>query len=174
MTVDEMVGAFVDTPQFAASVTRHEIWSDFMLALDLLQEAALVHAVWVGGSFTTLKIDPSDLDACFFINRADLARRSEDDKKVVATFSDRVDDGSGRSVPAHGLRVDSFVIKWRPYLLDNAGNLPQPYAEYAQARGYWDDWWCRYPTNGKGGARHVDDGCPRRGYVEVILNDFVG
>lgn len=174
MTVAELEQMFVTDPRVAGSLTRAAIWSDFLVALDLLQGAVLVHAVWVGGSFTTLKSDPSDIDACFFVNRPDLAQRSDDDKKIVASFTDRVDDGSGRARPAHGLSVDSFIIKWRPYRAASDGTLPQPYAQYAQYRGYWDDWWCRYLTNGKGGASHPDDPCPRRGYVEVMLNDFAG
>jgi hypothetical protein len=173
MTLRELEQTFVDDPGFACSRTRGDVWADFLLSLDLLQSAALVHAVWVGGSFTSCKVDPSDIDACFFINRSDLAKRSDDEKKIVAMFSDRDDDGTGRARPAHGLKVDSFTIQWRPYppaFWDESS----PYGKYAQARGYWDDWWCRYLTNGKGGAIDQDDDCPRRGYVEVMLNDFTG
>lgn len=133
----------------------------------------MVNSVWFGGSYTSTKIDPNDLDCTFFIGAESFLMASVDDRKIIESFQRRVPAPlPGRTVPRHGIPgVDSFAVLWMP---DPA---PQPDApslggQYVRARGYWDDWWSRYRTSGKTDPVMREDMLPRRGYLEVILDGF--
>ena len=48
-----------------SNAARTRLWSRFTTLLGLLQGTGIPFSVWVAGSFTTEKPDPSDVDAAF-------------------------------------------------------------------------------------------------------------
>lgn len=161
-TLEFFETTYVLSQPFSGSTTRGKIWADFKVALNLLRSVVPIASVWVGGSFTTSKVNPSDIDCLFVIDSDDLleAHKDSDNAQIVAWFA----------VPGllklNNLLVDSYVLPWRavtePHLLEDDD------LEYYRARGYWDDWWQR--------QRVVPDQLdrrntfPQRGYLEVIVD----
>jgi hypothetical protein len=171
VTEIEVYERFVTHPEFVASSTRPEIWAQYEDARELLKGAIRVHAVWVGGSFTTSKLDPQDIDAVFLVSARDYARASKEDKQVVDAFAPRR-NAFGVAVRGHPFnRVDSFVLHWRPWPNPDP-NASAEAAQYCQARGYWDDFWQRLRKGSKDAPPTWHDGLPERGYLEVELDAF--
>ena len=102
-TQGEIEAAFVTAPEFSTSPTRPQIWRDWLTGLQVLQRAVLVHGAWLGGSFTTSKVDPEDLDVTFLINGEDMRGRTPQEQTVITLF------GSSQ-VKALGLRLDTYAI----------------------------------------------------------------
>lgn len=169
-SVDAVKAAFVDDSRFSTSSSRCAIWDDFEAGLALLSSAVLVHAAWLGGSFISDKLNPGDLDVVFVINQSDLNHRSAADKQVVDGFQREVYQGPDRPARPHGLLLDSFILPWRP--LANLQTRAPGHMPYILGRGYWDDFWCRRRTGAKSDPPVPDDAIPKRGYLEVILNDY--
>lgn len=163
-TTAEVEIAFVKDVAFFGSPTRADLWSEWNTALAVLQSSVTVHAAWLGGSFTTSKFDPEDIDVTFVINGEDLRQRGINDQRIVSLFK-----GGGLVKSSLGLRIDSYTIPWEPYLL---GPVFPIHAEYFRARGYWDDWWQRARQAPKGSPPQPGDAVPRRGYLEVLLSDY--
>jgi hypothetical protein len=162
----EVEAAFVSAAEFATSPTRPEIWRDWEAALQLLRAAVTVHAAWLGGSFTTAKIDPEDLDVTFLVNGEDFRGRSPQDRQIVALFT-----YGSRVKTVLGIKLDTYLIPWECI------PQPQPGADgvqdqYFWARGHWDDWWQRQRLTPKGTPPTPADALPRRGYLEVSLSDY--
>jgi hypothetical protein len=162
-TAGEVEIAFVKDIAFFGSATRPVLWKDWNAALATLQSSVIVHAAWIGGSFTTTKMDPDDIDVTFMINADDYHQRSRPDQQIVSIFR-----GNGRVRADLGLRVDSYLIAWERYL---GSTQPVP-LEYFWARGHWDDWWQRARQTPKGAPPTPGDAVPRRGYLEVLLSDY--
>lgn len=163
-TAKEVEIAFVTKNAFAGSSTRRKIWADWTEALGLLQSSVTVHAAWVGGSFTTSKLDPDDIDVTFIINGEDLRQRDPDDQRIVSLFK-----GNNRVKLQLDLRVDSYAFPWEP-CAPGVGN--KIHDEHYGARGYWDDWWQRARQTPKGTPSVRGDAVPRRGYLEVLVSDY--
>jgi hypothetical protein len=168
-TADEVEAMFVSGDAFSESVTRHQIWSDWNDALTLLQSAVTVHAVWIGGSFTTSKVDPGDIDVLYIVN-ANTVRglQGEQEKKIVTIFNT-----PGQVKSEFDLNVDTYLLFWEcvPFPLPPGMNGFQD--QYYRARGYWDDWWQRVQQGPKGSPPVPEDTVPRRGYLEVPVSDYI-
>ncbi|GMA96916.1 hypothetical protein GCM10025881_37400 [Pseudolysinimonas kribbensis] len=137
-TLAEIESRFVTDPQFAASTTRAKIWSDWLNATAFLRSVVPVSAAWIGGSFTTTKLDPDDVDSLYIVDDATLALAKVDPTKnrVLGQFA------GGKLVrAATGLQVDTYLCAWRQ-VVDPArrNGLDKSYYE---DRGHWDDWWQR-------------------------------
>lgn len=171
---DDVHARFVTHPDFAASATRLEVWKQYELGRDLLASKVRIHAVWMGGSFLTSKVDANDLDALFIISGRDYIRLKPPDRKVVESFLPTPAPGKSKPVRGHGLeRLDSFLLTWSPFSPLSPRGAPD-HAEYALWRGYWDDFWQRDRFNKPDGIpRTWKDAIPVRGYLEVELNDFI-
>jgi hypothetical protein len=165
-TEAEVKAAFVLATAFADSATRADIWSDWESGLQVLQSAIVVHAAWLGGSFTTAKVNPADLDVTFLVNAADLRTRGPQDQQVVALFAK-----AGLVKARLQLRLDTFVVPWECVPRPQLGmNLLQD--RYFWARGHWDDWWQRRRLTPKTDPPRPEDAPPRRGYLEVPFSDY--
>jgi hypothetical protein len=176
-TLNDVEQAFVISEAFQGSSSRPDIWDGFQLGLRALTGAVRVYQVWIGGSFTTDKVDPGDIDVTYLIDGPDHFSRPVADRTVIEAFIQRVQDpSSGEVIRPHGLPIDSFVVDWWPYepLLGDG----QPWSEehwwsYLSHRGHWDDWWLRRRTGAKGDPAKLEDSIPRRGFLEVTINDFI-
>jgi hypothetical protein len=163
----EVEAAFVTADAFAASVTRPGIWKDWRDALSLLRFAVTVHAAWIGGSFTTSKLDPADLDVTFIIDGTEQRSRGPQQQKIISLFQ-----GRGQVKSVLKLRIDSYILPWE-YVpsVPPAGLFPVQDVYY-RARGYWDDWWQRTRAAPASGQSAQADALPRRGYLEVPVSDY--
>lgn len=153
-TLDEIYNRFAA----GSSSRRIEVWGEFLQALALIRTVVRVSRVWVGGSFISVKGEPGDVDAVFFVRVDQIlhAQLREDDSRILELAA-----SGHRFKEVTGLRVDSFLVPWP---LEAGADV----TGYQQLRGYWDDWWER---------RRIQTGDPveseayqRRGYVEVIID----
>jgi predicted nucleotidyltransferase len=173
-TQDEIEAFFVNDPSFVASISRPAIWQHWETGLELLTSAVTVHSAWIGGSFVTAKLTPRDIDVLFIVSEEDRAKRGVEDRQVIESFMNRVRDPlTGHLKPAHGLLVDSYVINWSPHNPAPDGKRTPLHFAYAAERGYWDDWWSRKRVTSKKKPSVREDALPKRGFLEVILNDYV-
>jgi len=172
VTEADIRARFVAHPDFATSTTRAVAWEEYELGRELLASKVRIHAVWIGGSFLTSKVDANDVDALFIISGRDYKRLNPADQAVVNSFVP-VPGPMGTHVRAHGLtRLDSFLLPWSPASPLSFRTVPE-HAEYASFRGYWDDFWQRDRHNKPTGQPAVwMDAIPVRGYLEVELDEF--
>ncbi len=166
-TADETHDRYV-TPYPAAN-PRHKIWGDWLTVTDLLHQAVgSVSAAWLGGSFLSDKDEPDDIDCLYVVPAANLAAvAGKPEAKVLQLLTDHGPTGLQQT---YGLRVDSYLLPW-PLNPHNGPQTSDDYA-YVQSRGYWDDFWQRRRSGGKMDTPKPEDGLPRRGYVEVILDGY--
>jgi hypothetical protein len=98
---------FVKGDAFSGSTTRQDVWSDWNDALALLRSAVTVHAVWIGGSFTTAKLDPGDIDVTYIVNANEMRGiQGGDDLDIVGIFYT-----PGRVKSDLRLNVDNFFVR---------------------------------------------------------------
>jgi hypothetical protein len=172
VTEAEVKAGFVDRPDFSGSTTRSEVWDEYETGRDLLRRRVRIHAIWIGGSFLTSKVDPNDMDALFIVSARDYGKLDGRGKAIVDSFRPKLGP-LGKPVRGHGLnRLDSFLLMWFPWSPFDPYGAPA-HAEYAGNRGYWDDWWQRDRFNKPDGQPpHWRDAIPTRGYLEVELDAF--
>jgi hypothetical protein len=157
-TVDEVEATLIDAAAFAASVTRRQVWDDFVAVVDLLHNKRVrVPAAFLGGGFTTSALDPSDIDVTLLF---DATRISS-----PATFAEINKITS--NAKATGLKVDAFTIPWWP---DHRTGQSQ--MTYRHDRGKWDDWWQRHVPKADRHPPQRHHAMPVRGYLEVILDGY--
>ena len=172
VTEADIHARFVAHADYAASTTRAEVWDEYELGRDLLASKVRIHAIWIGGSFLTSKVDAKDLDALFIVSGRDYSKQDAAGRKVVESFIP-VPGPLGTPVRGHKLdRLDSFVLTWSPLSPLDPKNAPD-HKEYATWRGYWDDFWQRDRYHKPDGIPAVwKDALPVRGYLEVELDEF--
>ncbi|WP_166997306.1 DUF6932 family protein [Paramicrobacterium fandaimingii] len=167
-TLDEFRRKFVLDSRFVASGTRADIWGDFEKALEYLNSRfskGLVECVWVGGGYVSAKLDPSDIDVTFILNKEvfdGLSKTQQNKLKRLLRAGGFV---------ALGMSVDGFMIlRERIALPWSGGGLGNAGLDYFPIRGAWDDWWSRARNHGHpGGPPVVEDSDPMRGYLEVLV-----
>lgn len=144
---------------------RASIWNDFGTALQLYRSIVPVSRAWLGGSFTTSKAQPSDIDVVFMVRSEHILKAGRDphNARMLEAFA------RSRLKSSTGLAVDSYTISW---LLDAAGGGAVAGQYYAD-RGYWDDFWERCRSGVKGAPAVESDAYQQRGYVEVIVDGNV-
>lgn len=162
-TFDELKATFVDDATFAASTTRAEIWNHLEQGIAFLRSILPVAFIWVGGSFTTNKIDPDDIDVVIWAEDRYLnAITDPRDAAIIQMFA------FNQVKAATGLRLDTFLCHWH---VEPSGQIQQslPHHNYLKMRGYWDDFWLRSRSGAKTDPPTRTDALPRRGYFEVEL-----
>jgi len=166
-TLSEIETRFVNDPQFGSSTTRRAVWQEWTAATEFLETVAPIACVWLAGSFTTSKLDPSDIDCLYWFDVAKVesaAAASPEARAILSIYSNNL----VKSVL--NLRVDSFVAAWR--------SIPKPSEadyfdwEYYQNRGHWDDFWQRERITPKESDPRREDTLLRRGYLEVAFHGF--
>mgnify|MGYP001188826815 CR=1 FL=1 len=163
-TLDELKARFVDAPEYAQSMTRRSIWSDFESATAGLRGRLPVAWVWISGSFISTKLDPDDIDVIYWCEDVNLDSVSDlRDKFMIELFA------TNALRATFNLRVDSRIGRWHirpePGIQDTT-----EHHNYAKQRGFWDDFWLRRRSGPKGSPAVREDALARRGYVEVFLD----
>ena len=165
-TIVEVESAFVADPKWATSTTRQTVWDDWKQITAQARKVVPVAAVWIAGSFLTDKMDPDDLDVVYIIDSRQAAAVTSPLHKGFLSLLAQGD--ALRTL--RGKRLDTFVINWVP---DPDGQgAASGFPDYAASRGYWDDLWQRRLSGPKHAPRVPSDALPKRGYLEVILDDF--
>lgn len=147
------------------SARRQEIWIAFCECLDAVRGAVgNIAEVWIGGSFTTSKEEPGDIDVVFLFTKEcfDMVASgtSIDAKFALSVLT--------RHAPIERLHplVDGYALIVPPTEYDVDGEFE---TVYARQRGYWDQFWSK--------TRFVDERSdrwryPASGYLEVIIDGY--
>ncbi|WP_414627016.1 DUF6932 family protein [Bifidobacterium crudilactis] len=160
-TLNEIEDKFVNN--FPTGSTRKGIWSDFNEYVSLLRKTNCVCALWIGGSFTSNKANPGDIDVVAIINADQVHEGTRVD--AFLKFCSAGSDFKTRS----GWAVDSYGLWWKP---DTSGGYSQE-PKYFKYRGYWDDFWQRTRSGlVKRSVITRNETFPKRGYLEVTINDY--
>ena len=123
----EVEARYVRDAAFSRSSTREAIWNDYLAILGALRGLlGRVEAVWLGGSFTTGKLDPNDVDSVFVI-RADLVNGLD------ATGRRRLNALLTKLLSPY---VDGYLLPWAASEVGSSAPEEQTYREQ---RGDWDD-----------------------------------
>lgn len=153
---------FVSGAQFRSSAVRDEIFGDLSQVIELFKSFGdnLIELIWIGGSFTSDKTDPGDIDCLFLLDQTVFngLSGSQRTKLLKLKRKDYVRNKFGLKVEPFILVREDFENPWeKDWVTDKA-------VHYLAARGAWDDWWQR-TRNVSGGTSSA----PVRGYLEVTL-----
>jgi hypothetical protein len=177
VSLNEAESLLVSAPEFQGSTTRRPLWDGFLAYLerflvledryaDALGDLALVHRVWIGGSFVSTKPDPGNIDTTLLIDtRAERAVRGRPGSKWLTTaFQSR--DSMKRKFGVSPVRVGYQPVShvFRPE------HMTPEERTYFMQRGVWDDWWqrCQLPDR-TDRSPSEKSAAPARGYLEVRL-----
>ncbi|WP_125802734.1 hypothetical protein [Actinoplanes sp. ATCC 53533] len=145
------------------SIARQEIWrewDDHRTIVGAL--AGEITRMWVGGSFVSSKVEPSDVDVTY------LLRAEAFDRLDAETLAD-LDDLTLRGwCVKRGMRVDAYLVRLpenRPVSQMITSMLTQADAASFRDVGIYDEFWQRVKPTAANGI----PGALRRGYVEVLL-----
>ena len=159
-TVDSVEARYVTDEAYEGSTTREQVWSDFNDLLELIRRKKVhVPAAFLGGSFVTSKLNPSDVDAALIIDVSRIRRQ-----ETFADLQAIVDDPK-----ASGLQVDAFLIQWHPDGSELGGG---DQLAYVQERSRWDDFWQRKVAKVDRQPPQRHHSMPVRGYLEVIIDGY--
>ncbi|WP_137875458.1 hypothetical protein [Rhodococcus sp. Q] len=175
-TLEEVQQAFVDDPQFAGSSTRQRLFKGlvrYMAEWERLEEMVgtsdVLRRIWVGGSFTTSKLHPEDVDVSPILDgpKLDAIKGKPGCGKMSKLFENR--DSVVRD-----FGVEPFPVTWWPVTTMHAREISIFEHDYVLARGLMDDFWQRVRSSPVKGPLTVADSEPRRGYLEVIRDGIGG
>jgi len=168
-TLPEIQHQFVDA--FPLSSTRAEIWEGFLSYLvtwdeaEQLAGAEILRGVWIGGSFASDAVDPSDIDVSPIY-----------DKSRLLSLSGKPGSGRIKELFAHRARialaykVEPFAMPWLPIASTLfPDRLALGERDALAARGGLDSWWGRARPAGPRVAPVPPTTLADRGYLEVIL-----
>lgn len=88
LNVNELENHFVDS--FSSSNTRQFLIVGLRKYLDALKKVGVPIEVWIDGSFSTLKIDPNDVDLVIFAHSNHVNSLDEQKRQLLAWLCDRV------------------------------------------------------------------------------------
>jgi hypothetical protein len=147
------------------NVRRIELLKQLDEFISLVNLVVPICAMWVAGSFLTKKDAPGDIDVVLLVDEdringlTDLGARNLVTPSGLRALADR-----------RGLDLDVYLLGWRAR--PSTGPEGPEDEAYLLYRGYWDDFWGRQRSVPKGHAPTRVCALPRRGYVEVIVNDY--
>lgn len=126
---------------FCLSLTRKRLYQAWRDRRGLIAGLLPLVMEWVGGSYSTAKRDPSDVDVVVFFRAVDFETLNPAQKEEI------IDLVMGLP-PKLRFGVDSYPVA----VLEPAH---PSYDRYLRTVGYWDRWWSADRTGGD------------RGYIEV-------
>ncbi|MDO8308549.1 MAG: hypothetical protein Q7V58_09390 [Actinomycetota bacterium] len=161
-TAEEFEQAFVGAEAtHAQSERRQDLWAQFQGTVAALKSLGCsIPAAFIGGSFTTEKPEPDDIDVTFLIERASV------DDDVIGQIDTMASAISSLT------NVQALVIYWCA-VSDWSPNAVESDLRYIMLRGKWDDWWQRDVAKTDRVTFTRDQAFPKRGYLEVIIDDYL-
>lgn len=175
-TLEEVRSVFVDDPRFAGSATRPRLFAGlvrYMSEWERLEEmvgmSEVLRRIWIGGSFTTSKLDPDDVDVSPIVDgpKLDAIKGKPGCGQMNKLFEHR-----DSVVSAFG--VEPFAVTWWPVTTMHAREISVLEHDYVLVRGLMDDFWQRVRSSEVKGPLTIADSAPRRGYLEVIRDGLGG
>lgn len=175
-TLEEVQRVFVEDSQFAGSVTRRKLFAGLVRYMaewerleDMVGTSDVLRRIWVGGSFTTAKLDPDDVDVSPILDgpKLDAIKGKPGCGKISKLFGNR------ESV-VRDFGVEPFPVTWWPVTTMHAREISILEHDYVLVRGLMDDFWQRVRSSPVKGPLTVADSAPRRGYLEVIRDGLGG
>lgn len=170
-TLEEVEERFVRSREFEGSTSRTTVWDGlglYLHAWDQLEQqvngVGLLKWLWIGGSFASAKLNPSDIDVSVVID-GDLLRKLRG-RPGIGKLRDLFNE---RAKVRETFKVEPAAIQWRAVAstwTSSGWNMAD--RDYLERRGALDDWWQRVRSDDHV-APHMDDAPPRRGYLEVEL-----
>ncbi|MGW3691935.1 DUF6932 family protein [Streptomyces sp. NPDC005125] len=166
----------VSDERFRASATREQLWAGLETYLsrffDLEEKHRneigvhqLIHAIWLGGSYVSSKINPQNIDLTVLIDEraASAMKGLEGSRWLSSAFN--------RKARLAELGVSPLRVGYRPVISVFRAELLDPEDQaYLRERGAWDDWWQRCRPDGVDKSEPtLETVAPQRGYLEVTL-----
>lgn len=174
-SLTEIYDRFVAASAFRASSTREQVWGGFvsyMSAWRRIEEQLapqlsgdrIALAVWLGGSFVSQKLDPSNLDLTVLVDGEVIAScQGKPGMGAITKLSHRAGMLARFKVSPCVVQYQYFRSPFRPQLIGNP-----KVEEYLMLRGAFDDWWQRARPDGEPkGEPTRESAAARRGYLEV-------
>ncbi|WP_328469569.1 DUF6932 family protein [Streptomyces sp. NBC_00448] len=128
-------------------------------------DGSLIHAIWLGGSYVSTKVNPQNIDLTVLVDEGTAAamRGREGTRWLTSAFN--------RKARLAELGVSPVRVGYRPIVsVFRPEQLDPVEQSYLRERGAWDDWWQRCRPDGVDkGEPTLQSAAPRRGYVEVTL-----
>lgn len=118
--------------QFNESTTRNTIFLGFTECIQLLKDKGLQRfEVWIDGSFTTNKIDPSDIDFCVYLKLSDLNALSLEHQQQLNLLA-----------TPYGINMIKEKFKCHMFFVINSEEITDPSkrAVYLNNKNYWINW----------------------------------
>jgi hypothetical protein len=163
VSLSDVHRSYVSAPIFRDNGRRELIWNNFLCLTARVRKAVPVNAVMIGGSFTTWKQAPGDIDVVFVLDKRHSARLSDqNDRNFITALS------SGESARIRSWGIDSYTLDWEA--IPRTAKDNPAHRDYLLSRGYWDDWLQR--SHSKSEEPNVGHAVPRRGYLEVIIDGY--
>ncbi|GAY19105.1 hypothetical protein [Mycobacterium sp. shizuoka-1] len=146
---------------------RQQLWADWESATSLLCRHVTVNAAWLYGQFVSDDPDPEILSCVYWAEDLELAkaRLNPSSATILAAFAQR-----GKVRRTVGLQVDTYLMAW--HCQPDTSIEDRYLAPYLQRRGWVDDHLQRMRWGPRGSPPSREDALPRRGYVEVIVDDY--
>ncbi|MET9568013.1 hypothetical protein ABZY34_02500 [Streptomyces virginiae] len=176
MDPDSAERLLVTGTRFSESRTRKTLWtgleaylSRFLELEDRHGEAlggqGLIHAVWLGGSFVSTKVNPQNIDLTVLIDEAasESIKGLSGTRWLISAFN--------RKARLTEFGVSPLRVGYRPVVSVFRAELLDPRDQaYLRERGAWDDWWQRCRPDGVDKTEPtLETAMPQRGYLEVTL-----
>lgn len=139
-SLEEIESTFVTAPAFRNSQSRPALFDGLLAYLHEWEEAErlvdtkVLMSLWIGGGFTSDKLDTDDVDVSPIVNsRAlDNLRGQAGSGRIKALYSHRT-----RVRNEYG--VEPFVVLWRPFTTLKLQEHDSGAHEYVAVRGMMDD-----------------------------------
>jgi hypothetical protein len=163
-TSDELYARFVD----GQGERRAELWRDWTSATHVLGRLVSVNAAWLHGAFISDAPAPELVQCIYWAEDVEVnsAGVNPPVAKALGVFA-----VPGKVREVLGVKVDTRLMHW--HCQPDMRYRNEYYATYTKFRGEIDDRVQRVSTSMRGAEPVRDDALPRRGYVEVIIGDFL-
>lgn len=162
-TREEVHERFVD----GRGVHRERLWRDWRVATSLLRRHVHVNAAWLYGRFLSDDPEPEVVQCLYWAEDLELGQAHLDPSSanILRAFSQR---GKVRDIV--GVRVETHLVAW--HCQPDTNNEDHYLSPYLERRGQVDDYLQRMRCGPRGSVLAREDALPRRGYVEVIVDDY--
>jgi hypothetical protein len=146
---------------------RQRLWADWESATSLLRRHVHVNAAWLYGTFLSENPEPEMVSCVYWAEDMELAKARLDptSANILRAFAER---GKVRRIV--GLQVDTYLMAC--HCQPDTSTEDRYLSTYLQRRGWVDDHLQRMRSGPRGSQREREDALPRRGYVEVIVDDY--